>query len=168
MNSGEVMKNKMPDNIAPKFSLAISVILLMFIINPFSFIPVPGHLQAVDSASRSNNNDRMLIPSVPYVWQEINGFCNWAAVTIMLDYYTDIDSNLAHTLSLSGAGWGFSYVRSGPTVMMLPGVFSSQMEDTDFIADLYGLDTCLTILETDENLVLEDYYADLGLEVVFL
>ncbi|MHA1541891.1 MAG: hypothetical protein ACTSQH_02825, partial [Candidatus Hodarchaeales archaeon] len=65
----------------------------MTIINPFSFISIQGHLQAVDSVSGLNNNDGILIPSVPYIWQEINGFCNWAAVTIMLDYYTNIDSN---------------------------------------------------------------------------
>ncbi|MHA2224911.1 MAG: C39 family peptidase [Candidatus Hodarchaeales archaeon] len=168
------MKIKIPKiqyNQIPIFSLAILAIFtiqLMFITNPFSFIAVQGHLQEVDSDSGSNNNDEILIPSVPYVWQEVNGFCNWAAVTIMLDYYTDIESNLAQTLALSGAGWGFSYVRSGPTVMMLPGVYGSQMEDTVFIADLYGLDTCLTIIETNENLILEDYYADLGIEVLFL
>jgi len=162
----KIMIPKTPNFHFLGFRLAIFSIPLLLIINPFSSISLQGHLQAVDS--ESNTNDGILIPSVPYIWQEINGFCNWAAVTTMLDYYTDIDSNLAKTLALSGAGWGFSYLRSGPTMVMLPGALSSQMEDTDFIADLYGLDIRLAILETDENLAVEDYYADLGLDVLFL
>ncbi|MHA2334758.1 MAG: C39 family peptidase [Candidatus Hodarchaeales archaeon] len=158
---------KIPDNRFSGFNLAILAMLLI-LINPFSIMAVQGHLQAVDPSSESGTDDVLLIPSVPYFWQEVNGFCNWAAVTILLDYHTGIDTNLAQTLALSGSGWGFSYLRSGPGLQMLPGVVSSQLEDTDFIADLYGLDTHFTILETSANLALESYYADLGVEISYL
>lgn len=79
-----------------------------------------------------------LLSGVPYVWQEINGFCAWASLTSALNY-AGVDVDLHSLFALTGTGFSFVYIRYNDTLTMFPGVLYKQVEPTQFVADLYGL-----------------------------
>ena len=79
-----------------------------------------------------------LLPSQEYVWQEINGFCSWAA-TAMAMQYAGADVGLYDVFAASTIGFSFAYFRYDDAFLMYPGALLTQIEPTDFLADLYGV-----------------------------
>ncbi|MFX0055941.1 MAG: hypothetical protein ACFFAD_13525 [Candidatus Hermodarchaeota archaeon] len=79
-----------------------------------------------------------LIENVPYVWQEINGLCAWAATSVAVQA-AGVDLDLHDVLAATGVGFSFAYVRYNDTWLMYPGAIYMQAEPTQFLADLYGL-----------------------------
>jgi hypothetical protein len=79
------------------------------------------------------------ISGVPYQWQEINGFCQWAALSMSLQHAgAPLD---LHTLfAASGIGFSYSYLRYEDMTLMLAGAWFKQMEPLPILAELYGLD----------------------------
>jgi hypothetical protein len=86
----------------------------------------------------SQTGSSKLLSGVPYVWQEINGFCAWASLTSVLNYL-DVDLDLYDLFSVTGTGFSFVYIQYNDTLTMFPGVLYKQIEPTQFVADLYGL-----------------------------
>jgi hypothetical protein len=80
-----------------------------------------------------------LVPNVPYVWQEINGLCAWAATSVAVQA-AGVDLDLHDVLAATSVGLSFAYVRYNDTWLMYPGAIYMQAEPTQFLADLYGLD----------------------------
>ncbi|MHA2084727.1 MAG: hypothetical protein ACXABD_13300, partial [Candidatus Thorarchaeota archaeon] len=60
-----------------------------------------------------------LLSDVPYVWQEINGFCAWAAVSMALQYI-DVDLNLHDVFAASTIGFSFVNIRFNDTLLVFP------------------------------------------------
>ncbi|MHA1926940.1 MAG: hypothetical protein ACW974_13570 [Candidatus Thorarchaeota archaeon] len=79
-----------------------------------------------------------LIQDVPYVWQEINGLCAWAATSVAVQA-AGVDLDLHDVLAATSVGLSFAYVRYNDTWLMYPGAIYMQAEPTQFLADLYGL-----------------------------
>jgi len=92
-----------------------------------------------------------LLPPVPYVWQEINGFCAWAATAIAMEY-AGVDVSLYDVFAASTVGFSFAYFNVNDTMLMLPGALYTQAEPTDYLAELYGLDYTLYIDSDIPNL----------------
>ncbi len=78
------------------------------------------------------------ISGVPYVWQELNGFCTWAALTTAFRC-AGADIDMYDMFALTGVGFSFAYLRYNDTMIMYPGVMYMQAEPADFAADLLGL-----------------------------
>jgi len=77
------------------------------------------------------------IEGVPYVWQRFNGLCNPASLTSILLYY-GANVSLESVLDLSGASWGFMYLRRDPMWLLSLGLLSSQLEDIKYLTDSLG------------------------------
>ncbi len=92
-------------------------------------------------------SDEGLLSPVPYVWQEINGFCAWAATAIAMEY-AGVDVSLYDVFAASTIGFSFAYFNINDTMLMFPGALYTQAEPTDYLAELYGLDYTLYI-DTD-------------------
>ncbi|MGY5855293.1 MAG: hypothetical protein RTS72_01750, partial [Candidatus Thorarchaeota archaeon] len=64
--------------------------------------------------------DAVEITGVPFVWQELNGFCYWATLSMALQSI-GIQFDLAHVLAATGIGFTAGYVRYEDTMMLVPG-----------------------------------------------
>ncbi|MFX1561461.1 MAG: hypothetical protein ACFFBL_12800 [Promethearchaeota archaeon] len=88
--------------------------------------------------------DEGLLPAQDYVWQEINGFCAWAATTMAMQY-AGVDLTLHDVFAASTIGFSFAYFHFDDTLLMFPGALYSQVEPTQFLADLYGVNYTLYV-----------------------
>jgi hypothetical protein len=79
-----------------------------------------------------------LIDDVPYVWQEINGFCSWAAASIMFQS-AGIPADMYTLFAASTAGFSFVSARYNDTLIPLPGVYYRQDINTLIAAQVFGL-----------------------------
>jgi len=93
----------------------------------------------------------VILPSETYIWQEINGFCAWAA-TAMAMQYAGADVNLYDVFAASTIGFSFVYFNMNDTMFPLPGALYSQAEPTNYLADLYGIDYTLYVDDSIPNL----------------
>ncbi|MGY5852518.1 MAG: C39 family peptidase, partial [Candidatus Thorarchaeota archaeon] len=95
-------------------------------------------------------------PDVPYVWQEINGFCHWAALSMLLQYI-DIDLDLYSLFSISGIGFSSLYVREEGTMAFFPGTYLRETATTlSTVSEFYGLNSSFYIDTTTD---MGSYYA---------
>jgi len=92
-----------------------------------------------------------VLPPVSYVWQEINGFCAWAATAIAMQY-AGVDVSLYDVFAASTIGFSFAYFNINDTLLMFPGALYAQAEPTDYLADLYGLDYTLYLDSATPNI----------------
>lgn len=82
------------------------------------------------------------VTGVPYVWQEINGFCNWASVTMALQHI-GVSLDLHGLFAASGIGFSASYLRFEENLMFWPGAFYRQLAPLYVVSSLYGLNTTI-------------------------
>jgi hypothetical protein len=79
------------------------------------------------------------IEGVDYVWQEINGFCNWAAVTMALQSI-GIEVDLHTLFTVSTIGFTTAYMNVNETVQFIAGSSLRQQANYVTISELYGVD----------------------------
>ena len=104
------------------------------------------------------SEDSAYIADIPYSWQEINGFCHWASVTMAMNC-AGVELNLHEFFAVSGLGFSAAYVRFNETALMLPGVGFRQQGQLLQICELYGLEHELYLDGNKEwtNLFLESF-----------
>jgi hypothetical protein len=78
------------------------------------------------------------ISGVPYVWQEVNGFCFPSALSMVLQSM-GYDLSLYDILAASGAGFSMVSISFDEALTFLPGVMVRQIPWFEFFTDLYGL-----------------------------
>jgi hypothetical protein len=102
--------------------------------------------------------DSAYITDIPYAWQEINGFCHWASITMAL-HCVGVELNLHELFAVSGLGFSAAYVRFNETALMMPGVGFRQQGQLLQICELYGLEHELYLDGNKEwvNMFLEAY-----------
>ncbi|MBY8997126.1 MAG: hypothetical protein KGD60_05300 [Candidatus Thorarchaeota archaeon] len=128
-----------------------------------------GAPRASDTSTTSivkiNTNTSALageVTGIPYVWQEINGFCYWATLSMALQSI-GVQLDLAEVFAASGIGFTAGYVRYEDTWMLVPGPMYRQQSTLVTIADLLGLevefyvDTDSTDLGPLFSLTMESY-----------
>ncbi|MFW9868688.1 MAG: C39 family peptidase [Candidatus Thorarchaeota archaeon] len=79
------------------------------------------------------------VTNVPYVWQELNGFCYWATLSMALQSI-GAQLDLAKVLAASGVGFSAGYIRYEDTWGFLSGSSYRQQSALATFADLYGFD----------------------------
>ncbi len=78
------------------------------------------------------------VNDVSYVWQEINGFCHWAALS-MIFQHAGAPLDLANLFAVSGVGFSSVYVRDTGFAYYRPGVWFRQVPPVGYVSELYGL-----------------------------
>jgi hypothetical protein len=104
------------------------------------------------------SEDSAYIADIPYSWQEINGFCHWASITMAM-HCAGVELNLHDFFAVSSLGFSVAYVRFNETALMLPGVGFRQQGQLLQICELYGLEHEVYLDGNKEwtNLFLESY-----------
>ncbi|MFX1578437.1 MAG: C39 family peptidase [Promethearchaeota archaeon] len=102
------------------------------------------------------------VTGVPYVWQELNGFCYWATLSMALQSI-GVQLDLAEVLAVSGIGFTAGYIRYDDIWSFMSGSSYRQQSTLVSVADLLGLevefymDTDSTDLGPLFSLVMESY-----------
>jgi hypothetical protein len=89
------------------------------------------------------------VEGVPYVWQELNGFCHWATLSMALQSIS-IQLDLAGVFAASGAGFTAGYVRFEDFWVFVSGPGYRQQSNLVTFADLLGFDVEF-YLDTDST-----------------
>ncbi len=109
-----------------------------------------------------------LLQQVPYVWQEINGFCGWAAASIALQHI-GVDLSLHDIFAVSTIGFSYAYIHYNDTILTYPGAIYTQAEPLDFLADLYGVNYTIFLSEDLTGATqYEQYWESQGINVGLL
>ncbi len=114
--------------------------ILLIIILPILVIPVgviPGSADV--STQELNFSLSEEITDVPYVWQEVNGFCFPSALSMVLQSM-GLDLSLYDILAASGSGFSMVSISVEETMTFFPGVMVRQLPWFKFFTDLYGLE----------------------------
>ncbi|MHA2086545.1 MAG: hypothetical protein ACXABD_22620, partial [Candidatus Thorarchaeota archaeon] len=89
------------------------------------------------------------ISGVPYVWQEMNGFCQNAAVTMAINA-AGVPLSLHDYFAVSGIGFSMAYIRLDDTLLFLPGSIFRQQFQLIPTCELYGLNHSIYLDSTYE------------------
>ncbi len=107
----------------------------------------------MEPLSQFEPSEERVLDGVPYVWQEINGFCNWAAVTIAFQH-AGASVNMHDVFAASGIGFSFAYAQYQDVLSAINGALYRQDVNTYFASQIFGLDT---IIYFDYNWELAEY-----------
>ncbi|MFW9811683.1 MAG: C39 family peptidase [Candidatus Thorarchaeota archaeon] len=80
------------------------------------------------------------VTDVPYVWQEVNGFCFPSALSMVLQSM-GLDLTLYDILAASGTGFSMISISDDETMTLFPGVLIRQIPWFESFTELYGLET---------------------------
>ena len=97
----------------------------------------------------STSTDFGEVTGIPFVWQELNGFCYWATLSMALQSI-GVQLDLAQVLAVAGIGFTAGYVRYEDTMILVPGSMFRQQSTLATIADLLGLEVEF-YLDTDST-----------------
>jgi hypothetical protein len=118
------------------------IIIGMFIIVVvcFSFpYPLTKSTDIISNFEYVPSADYGEVTDVPYVWQEINGFCGWATLSMALQKI-GFHYDLAEVFAATGIGFTASYVRYEDIWKYLPGSSYRQQATLATIADILGFE----------------------------
>ena len=93
----------------------------------------------LDTPNITRLSDTGFVTDVPYVWQQINGLCYSATLSMALQSL-GIDYDLAAICAATGMGFSTGYVRYEDTLILLPGPMYYQQSTLCTFADLLGLE----------------------------
>jgi hypothetical protein len=141
---------------------------LIFIMTFSPMVTTEHNPDVVASHTSFSLADDGLVEGVPYVWQEINGFCAWAATSIAFQA-AGVDADLHDIFALSTIGFSFAYIRFNDTLLLAPGAVYDQVLPVDFAADLYGVNyTQYFDQDISGASQIEQVYTQLGVNTGFL
>ena len=132
---------KTPELTLVKLSSIAALTLVVLLVIP---ITAQEPVAIVNSQSPFTVSAEGLLPSQQYVWQEINGFCAWAATTMAMQY-AGVDVSMYDVFAASTVGFSFAYFRFDDSLLIFPGALYTQVEPTQFLADLYGVNYTLYV-----------------------
>ncbi|MFW9919426.1 MAG: C39 family peptidase [Candidatus Thorarchaeota archaeon] len=102
------------------------------------------------------------IDGVPYVWQEINGYCYWASVDMALQY-AGLNLDLGGFFAASGIGFSSVYIMIDDLQMFMSGSSFRQQQQIPYIAELLGLDYIAYFDSNSEWIqIVAPYWSDWG------
>ena len=124
------------------------VLLLPLVSTPVGMNIENSNIQQIRTNQVSQIPDAYYIQDVPYVWQEVNGYCGSAAISMVLQSM-GMDLDFHDLFSAMGTGFSAMYVGIDQSRTFYPGVLIRQPEYLQFFFDLYGLEFT-TYLDTRE------------------
>jgi len=123
------------------FLLEICVVLLILsLAGTLSTLGNTEPLGSVDDFHDQNYlADAGYVTDIPFVWQQTNGFCYWATLSIALSNI-GIDLDLAEVCAATGIGFSASYIRYEGTLTWLSGPSYKQQSILETVADIVGFE----------------------------
>jgi hypothetical protein len=125
-------------------SVKVTSILLLILLVTVTSSPVGVDYSTINTTSFQSSKlgqhpTSAYIANVPYVWQEVNGYCMSAALSMVLQ---SMGMNLdLHDLFVTmGTGFSALYMGVDETRYFIPGVLIRQPVYFQFFTDLYGLE----------------------------
>jgi len=116
-------------------SSALAIIMVAMLVIPIGI----NNNEVEVHTPRSSFSLSEEITDVPYVWQEVNGFCFPSALSMVLQSM-GMDLSLYDILAASGAGFSMVSLSINEAIRFLPGVMVRQLPWFEFFTDLYGLE----------------------------
>ncbi|MFX1606647.1 MAG: C39 family peptidase [Promethearchaeota archaeon] len=117
----------------------LSSAFLLIVLLAMTIMPVGLQTITDDPISRSIVSANGEITDVPYVWQEVNGFCFPSALSMVLQSM-GLHLNLYDILAATGVGFSMVSISVNEAMAFFPGVMVRQISWFEFFTDLYGLD----------------------------
>jgi peptidase C39-like protein len=123
------------------FLLEICVVLLVL-----SLVGSPnilGNTHSLESVDDSYDQyypaSSGYVTDIPFVWQQTNGFCYWATLSMAL---TNIgfDLDLAEICAATGIGFSASYIRYEDTLTFISGSSYKQQSTLETVAEILGFE----------------------------
>ncbi|MGY5871455.1 MAG: C39 family peptidase [Candidatus Thorarchaeota archaeon] len=123
------------------FLLEICVVLLILsLVGTQNILGSANSLGAVDdSYDQHYPADAGYVTDIPFVWQETNGFCYWATLSMALSNI-GIDLDLAEVCAATGIGFSASYLRYEDTLTYISGSSYKQQSILETVADTLGFE----------------------------
>ena len=123
--------------------LARNRIALIAVIAIFLSIGIP-RVSTLDTVGfvitdQSLSADSGEVTGVPYVWQELNGFCHWATLSMALQKI-GFQLDLAKVFAATGIGFSAAYVRYEDIWKYMPGPIYRQQSAMAKVADFLGFE----------------------------
>jgi hypothetical protein len=146
-----VRKNSTVRNTSMLLLLISLTALSVFVDNTGS-----GPLEFGSDPKFHSSEDGACITGIPYSWQEINGFCHWASITMAL-HCVGVELTLHELLAVSGIGFSMAYVRFNETMILAPGAMFRQPAQFLPVSELYGLTYDMYL---DQNAPWTDIFLD--------
>lgn len=125
--------------------IIILVISLSVGVPRTSTLDVVGSMKFDDSLTADSGE----VMGVPYVWQEINGLCHWATLSMALQSI-GVQLDLAEVCATSGIGFAASYIRYEDIWNFLPGLGYRQQSTQAIMAEILGFEVEF-YLDTDST-----------------
>ncbi|MFX1576248.1 MAG: C39 family peptidase [Promethearchaeota archaeon] len=131
-------------------------LLRIFIIAILAFAILPSatilsELETSQSfVSPSNSSTTgVLLKDIPYVWQEINGFCFWSSISMALQY-TGYSIALYDIFALTSMGMSAVYVSTEALQMLIPGPNYRQIYQLHYLETFLGIDYSVVLDNSTE------------------
>ena len=123
------------------------VVFLLAILLPLVSTPVGMNLdnnkiQQIETNQVSQSPDAYYIQDVPYVWQEVNGYCASAAISMVLQSM-GMDLDFHDLFTAMGTGFSAIYIGVDETRTFYPGVLIRQPEYLQFF---FGLGVAVALV----------------------
>ncbi|MFW9934953.1 MAG: C39 family peptidase [Candidatus Thorarchaeota archaeon] len=156
----------MKSEINPLGIFIIAVLAFTILPSATSFNELaPSRLLVSQSDSSTTG---VLLKDVPYVWQEINGFCFWSSITMALQY-TGYPITLYDIFALTSMGMSAVYVSTEALQMLIPGPNYRQIYQPQYLETFLGIDYSVVLDNSTEigaEFALQLDYWNLEYEIV--
>ena len=123
-----------------KITLALLLLLVMSAVStPVGMNVSIDTFEPLGVSQVSQASDGVYLSDVPYVWQEVNGYCMSAALSMVLQGM-GMDLEMSDLFAAMGTGFSALYIGHDDTRMFYPGVLVRQASYFNFFSELYGID----------------------------
>ena len=119
-----------------KIGIIIILVVSLSVSIPRSSTPDNVNLLKIDYSLSTDSGE---VTGIPYVWQELNGFCYWATLSMALQSI-GIQLDLAEVFAASGTGFTAGYVRYEDIWIFLSGSSYRPQSNLATFADILGFE----------------------------
>jgi hypothetical protein len=105
-----------------------------------------GQIAESDEGDNSDSLTVGMVDQVPWVWQEVNGYCHYASQTMLFNYH-GADNTVYETLELACCPHSVAY-EDGELALMSGWMLSQAPGDLEFAGEIRNLSTDLVIRST--------------------
>jgi hypothetical protein len=130
--------------------LGTTFALLLFL----SFLPNPLNTSLSGTShefltSSTFSKSASYIEDIPYVWQEINGFCHWSSLSMALQHI-GLPLKLHDVFTATGIGFSAVYIQFEDIMMLIPGSNYRQLYQAQYLEAFQGIDYIVIVDNTTE------------------
>ena len=123
------------------------LLFLSFLPNPLSTSLSGTRHEFLTSSTFSKS--ATYIDDIPYVWQEINGFCHWSSISMALQHI-GLPMKLDAVFAATGIGFSAVYVQFEDIMMLIPGSSFRQFYQAQYLEKFHGIEYIVIVDNTTE------------------